>query len=233
MHEQPQNTLKIKYWAEADRPREKLLANGRASLTDAELISILVGTGTIRHSALDLAKLILGSASNNLYTLGKFSIDDLKKIKGIGEAKAVVIAAALELGRRRRLEDPASLPRIGSSKDAFELLHGDIADLPHEEFWVLLLNRANRLIRKKKISAGGVSGTVADPKIIYHCALESLASGIIVAHNHPSGNLMASRQDIELTKKLTEAGKMLDIQMLDHLIIAGNKYYSFADEGAI
>jgi DNA repair protein RadC len=226
-------TLNIKRWAAADRPREKLLIHGRSALTDAELLAILIGTGTIRHSALDLAKIILNSASNNLYALGKFSIDDFKKVNGIGEAKAVVIAAALELGRRRRTEDTASLPKIGTSKDAFDLLYGDISDLPHEEFWILLLNRANRLIRKKKISTGGVSGTVADPKIIYQCALESLASGIIVAHNHPSGNLVASRQDIELTKKLTEAGKMLDIQMLDHLIIAGNKYYSFADEGVI
>jgi DNA repair protein RadC len=168
-----------------------------------------------------------------LNELAKLSIKELMKIKGIGEAKAITIVAALELGRRRKETDSEGKPKISSSKDAFELLRGDLMDLPHEEFWVLLLNRAHRVIKKKRVSEGGVSGTVADPKIIYKMALEELASGVIVAHNHPSGNLTASQSDIDLTKKLKEAGKFLEVQLLDHLIIAGSKYYSFADEGII
>ena len=155
------------------------------------------------------------------------------KIKGIGVAKAITIVAALELGRRRKETDPEEKPKISSSKDAFEQLKGDLMDLHHEEFWVLLLNRANRVIKKKRISEGGVSGTVADPKIIYKIALEELASGIVVAHNHPSGNLTPSQSDIDLTKKLKEAGKFLEVQLLDHLIIAGQKYISFADDGLL
>ena len=161
------------------------------------------------------------------------TVKDLVRVKGIGEAKAIAIVAALELGRRRRQILPDEKPKVGGSKDAYELLKADLTDLPHEEFWVLLLNRANRLIRKVQISQGGVAGTVADPKIIYKAALDELASGIIVAHNHPSGNLTASQADITLTQRLRDGGKLLEIQVLDHLILAGHNYFSFADEGIL
>lgn len=225
--------LKIKSWSLEDRPREKLLLKGTSALSHAELIAILIGSGTSTLSAVEVAKKILQAVENNLHELAKLSVNDLMKVKGIGEAKAVTIVAALELGRRRKDIDSQEKPRITGSKDAFELLKGDLMDLPHEEFWVILLNRANRMMKKKKVSEGGVSGTVADPKIIFKFALEELASGVIVVHNHPSGNLAASQSDIDLTKKLKEAGKFLEVQLLDHLIIAGQKYYSFADEGII
>ena len=202
-------------------------------MTDAELIAILIGSGTANLSAVDVSKKVLQNVDNNLHELAKLSVKDLMKVKGIGEARGVTIVAALELGRRRKEVDMNEKPKISSSKEAFELLIGDLMDLPHEEFWVLLLNRAHRLIKKKRISEGGVSGTVADPKIIFKMALEELASGIIVAHNHPSGNRMASQSDIDLTKKIREAGKFLEIQLLDHLIICGQKYFSFADEGML
>lgn len=225
--------LNIKSWSPEDRPREKLLLKGTSSLSDAELIGILIGSGTPSLSAVDVAKKILQSVDNNLHELARLSVKDLMKAKGIGEAKAITIIAALELGRRRNDLEPNEKLKITSSKDAFELLKGDFMDLPHEEFWVLLVNRANRVVKKKRVSEGGVSGTVADPKIIFKLALEELATGVIVAHNHPSGNLTASQSDIDLTKKLKEAGKFLEIQVLDHLIVAGQKYYSFADEGVL
>jgi len=225
--------LNIKSWSPEDRPREKLLLKGTSALSDAELVAILIGSGTPKMSAVELSKKILQQGNNNLNELARLSVKDLMKIKGIGEAKAITIVAALELGRRRKEQDPEEKPKITSSKDAFDLLKGDMMDLPKEEFWVLLLNRANRVIKKKRVSEGGVSGTVADPKIIYKLALEELASGIIVAHNHPSGNLQASQSDMDLTRKLKEAGKFLEIQLLDHIIIASQKYLSFADEGMI
>ncbi len=225
--------LTIKSWSPEDRPREKMLMKGTTALSDAELIAILIGSGTPKMSAVELSKKILQLGNNNLNELAKLSIKDLTKIKGIGEAKAITIVAALELGRRRKEKDPEEKPQIISSKDAFDLLKGDMMDLPTEEFWVLLMNRAHRVIKKKRVSEGGVAGTVADPKVIFKMALEELATGIIVAHNHPSGNLQASQSDIELTKKLKEAGKFMEIQLLDHLIIANQKYLSFADEGLI
>jgi DNA repair protein RadC len=225
--------LNIKSWSPEDRPREKLLLKGTSALSDAELVAILIGSGTPKMSAVELSKKILLQGNNNLNELARLSVRDLMKIKGIGEAKAITIVAALELGRRRKEQDPEEKPKITSSKDAFDLLKGEMMDLPKEEFWVLLMNRANRVIKKKRISEGGVSGTVADPKIIYKIALEELASGLIVAHNHPSGNLQASQSDLDLTKKLKEAGKFLEIQLLDHIIIANQKYLSFADEGMI
>lgn len=228
-----QSPLGIKNWALEDRPREKLLQKGINSLSDAELIAILIGSGTKTLSAVEVARHILQAVGNNLHELAKFSVKDLMKTKGIGEAKAISIVSALELGRRRKGHEPDEKPKIGSSQDAFNIIKGSLMDLSHEEFWVLYLNRANRVIHKRKISEGGVSGTVADPKIIYKSALENLASGIIVVHNHPSGNLTASQQDIALTKKLKEGAKALEIQLLDHLIIAGNTYFSFADEGMI
>ena len=223
--------LRIKSWSPEDRPREKLLMKGTSALSHAELIAILIGSGTATLSAVEVAKKILQAAENNLHKLAQLSVNDLMKVKGIGEAKAVTIIAAFELGRRRKDIDPEEKPRISGSKDGFEQVKADLMDLPHEEFWVILLNRANRMIKKKRVSEGGVSGTVADPKIIFKLALEELASGVIVVHNHPSGNLAASQSDIDLTKKLKEAGKFLEVQLLDHLIIAGQKYFSFADEG--
>ncbi len=225
--------LGIKSWAAEDRPREKLLLKGKSALSDAELIALLIGSGTGALSAVEVSKLVLQSVGNNLHDLAKLTVKDLMKSKGIGEAKAIAIVAAMELGRRRKETEAEKKPKISGSKEAYDLIQGDLMDLQHEEFWVLLLNRANRLIKKGRISEGGVSGTVADPKIIYKLALEELASGIIVVHNHPSGNLTASQSDISLTKKLREAGKVLEIQLLDHLIIAGQKYFSFADEGIL
>lgn len=223
----------IKSWSPEDRPREKLILKGKSALSEAELLALLIGSGTKTMSAVDLGKKILQHAGNNLHQLARLTVRDLSKVKGIGEAKAMTIVAALELGRRRKESDPEEKPKIGASKDAYELLKCDLLDIPHEEFWVILLNRANRVIKKYQISQGGVTGTVADPKIIFKAALEELASGVILAHNHPSGNLTASQADVDLTKKLTAGGRLLEIQVLDHLIIAGQKYFSFADEGLI
>ncbi len=225
--------LTIKQWSPEDRPREKLLLKGTSALSDAELIAILIGTGSGKSTALDLSKRILERAEHQLTALAKLKTNDLTRIKGIGPAKAIAIVAAMELGRRRRENDAAEKPRVASSQEAYDVISGDLIDLPHEEFWVLLLNRANRLIRKQRVSEGGVSGTVADPKVIFKGALDHLASGIIVAHNHPSGNRSASQSDIDLTRKLKEAGKFLEIQLLDHLIVCGPKYFSFADEGML
>ena len=225
--------LKIKSWSPEDRPREKLLLKGTSALSDAELIAILLGTGSQAMSAVDLAKNLLQAVGNNLHDLARQSAKDLMRVKGIGEAKAISIVAALELGRRRRDIDGDEKIKITSSKDAYQMMKPNLLDLPHEEFWVLLVNRANKVIGKHQISQGGVSGTVADPKIIFKLALESLASGLIIAHNHPSGNLTASQADIDLTKKVKEGGRLLEIQVLDHLIIAGQKYFSFADEGLL
>ncbi|HEY0743237.1 MAG TPA: DNA repair protein RadC [Chryseosolibacter sp.] len=225
--------LNIKDWSPEDRPREKLLSKGSNSLSDAELIAILLGSGTTKLSAVELAKFILAKVDNNLNNLARLTTKDLMKIKGIGEAKAVTIIAAMELGRRRKEIDHQERAKVSGSKEIFELMRSYFLDLPHEEFWVILLNRGNRIIRKQQISHGGVAGTVADPKIIFKAALEELACGIILAHNHPSGNVTPSQQDIDLTKKIKESGKLMEIQVLDHLIFAGSKYYSFADEGLL
>lgn len=228
---QTEKALNIKSWSPEDRPREKLILKGKSALSDAELIAILLGSGTTTMSAVDLAKKVLQPADNNLHELARLTVKDLTKIKGIGQAKALTIVAALELGRRRKELESNEKGKITGSRDAYDLLKADLLDIAHEEFWVLLLNRANRVIRKSQISQGGVAGTVADPKIIFKLALDDLASGVILAHNHPSGNLTASQADLDLTKKLKEAGKLLDIQVLDHIIVAGQKYFSFADEG--
>lgn len=225
--------LNIKSWSPEDRPREKLMLKGTSALSDAELIAILLGTGSSTMSAVDLAKKILQGVENNLHNLARVTAKDLMKVKGIGEAKAITIVAALELGRRRKDLESEEKTKIASSKDAYEVIKPHLLDLSHEEFWLILVNRANRVISTQQISQGGVAGTVADPKIIFKSALDSLASGIIIAHNHPSGNLTASQADIDLTKKVKEGGRLLEIQVLDHLIIAGQKYFSFADEGLL
>ena len=221
----------IKNWAEEDRPREKLQQKGKHTLSEAELLAILIGSGTTNESAVKLCQKILKDVENNLNELGKLTIADLMKYKGIGEAKAITIIAALELGRRRQLADVKEKIQIKDSKDAYMNLAPLMADLPNEEFWVLFLNRSNKIVKKEKISIGGIAGTVADSKIIFKKAIDCLASGIIVCHNHPSGNLKPSQADIDLTRNLKEAAKMLDIQLLDHLIITDEGYYSFADEG--
>lgn len=228
-----QEKLGIKLWAEADRPREKLMLNGRRHLTDAELIAILIASGNKEETAVDLSKRILAAYGNDLGMLGRVSIKDLSKFKGIGEAKAIAIVAALELGRRRKDMAGSDLTKVASSREAFEILLPVFADLNHEEFWILLLNRANLVIGKHLISKGGQAGTVADPKIIFKTALEHNAANIILAHNHPSGNLRPSQQDIQITKKMVEAGKVLDLYVVDHLIITNKLYYSFGDEGLI
>lgn len=223
---------KILSWAEEDRPREKLLLKGKGVLTDAELIAILIGSGTRTLSAVDLAKVILQKAGNNLNELARMTIKDLTKIKGIGEAKAISIVAALELGRRRKDTEEIKKPKITCSKDVYQQISPFLLDLPHEEFWILLLTRANEVIKPVQISQGGVAGTIADSKIIFKFAIEHLASSIILIHNHPSGSLTPSQADIDLTKKMKDAGKLLEIPVLDHLIFTNTTYYSFADEGA-
>lgn len=222
--------LKIKDWAVEDRPREKLLLRGISSLSDAEIIAILIGSGTRNESAVELSKKVLKNADNNLNELGKLSINDLTKMKGIGEAKAINIMAALELGRRRKISDIINKKKITQSKDVFELFQPTLGDLPHEEFWILLLNRSNRIIEKYKISQGGVSGTVIDIKLILKQAIEKLASSIILCHNHPSGNRNPSSADDTITKKLKSGAELLDIAVLDHIIIADTDYFSYADE---
>jgi len=227
--------LGIKAWAEEDRPREKLLLKGKQNLSDAELLAILLGSGSRNESAVSLAQRILHSADNSLHELGKRAIPTLiQDFKGVGEAKAITIAAAMELGRRRQLTDIKEKPKIVSSKDAYDVIASILMDLPHEEFWILLLNRANRVLSREQISSGGTTGTVVDVKILFKKVLrqESITS-IILSHNHPSGNLFPSNADLELTKKIKQAGKLLDIDVLDHLIITDNGYYSFADEGKI
>lgn len=223
----------IKGWSPEDRPREKLLLKGTSSLSETELIAILIGSGTANFSAVEVARKIFQLGNNNLNDLARLTVKDLMKIKGIGEAKAITVVAALELGRRRKEISIEEKPKITISKDAFDQLKGDFMDLPHEEFWMLMLNRGHRVIKKERVSSGGVSGTVVDPKIIFKLALEERASGIVIAHNHPSGNMIASISDLELTRKLKDAGKLLEIQLLDHLIICNDKYLSFTDEGLL
>lgn len=228
-----ENKISIKAWAEEDRPREKLGAQGRRALSDAELIAILIGSGSRNESAVELSKRILHHYDNDLNKLGKASIAELCKFKGIGEAKAISIIAATELGRRRGDTETKAPESIIGSKSAYQVLRRHLVDLPHEEFWLLLLSRSCKLIAKELISKGGLSGTIADPKIIFHIALQHQASSVILAHNHPSNNLKPSQQDIDLTKKLYNAGKILDINVVDHLIITDDGYFSFADEGIL
>lgn len=229
-----ENTYRsITAWAEEDRPREKLLLKGRQSLSDAELIAILLGSGSVGESAVGLAQRILASVDNNLHELGKRTIKAFQSFKGIGEAKAITIAAALELGRRRQLSDLRERPLVSSSRDAYNAIAPMISDLHHEEFWLLLLNKANEVFARKQLSTGGTSGTVADVKMVFKYAIDERAAAIIAVHNHPSGSLKPSDADLELTKKMLEAGKILDLPLLDHLIVSERGYYSFADEGIV
>ena len=225
--------LTIKHWSEEDQPREKLMLKGKSVLSNAELVAILIGSGNTESSAVELSKQILESVNHNLAELSKKNIHDLMKFKGIGEAKAISIIAALELGRRRKETEGVEKTKIGSSNDAYNYMYSSLSDLPHEEFWVLFLNRANMVIKKDRISIGGLNGTIADVRMIFKMAVETLSCGIILVHNHPSGNKEASEVDKKLTQKLKEAGKLLDVPVLDHLIFTDNGYFSFADEGLI
>jgi len=223
----------IKYWAEDDRPREKLLLKGKNALSDAELIAILIGSGSRNESAVALSKRILASIDNNLNKLGKLTVNDLLKFKGIGEAKAVSIITALELGRRRRLEEALELPKITSSKAVFNLMQPLIGELPYEEFWVIYLNNSNKVLLKEQLSKGGLTGTLVDVRLVFKKAVELYATAIILCHNHPSGKLQASNADKLITTKLKLAGETLDIKVLDHIIITENAYFSFADENIL
>ena len=223
----------LKQLAEEDRPREKLQLKGRQSLTNAELLAILIGSGNAKETAVELSQRILLHYRNNLDVLGRLTIDDLLKFNGIGPAKAITIIAALELGRRRNLAEAEQKVQIKSSRDIYEVMYPLIADLPNEEFWVLHLNKANRIIDKERISIGGIGGTVVDVKIILKSALQKLASAMILVHNHPSGNLTPSDADLSITKKLRDAATYLEIMVLDHVIIGDKNYYSFADKGNI
>ncbi|MEI6683227.1 MAG: DNA repair protein RadC [Bacteroidota bacterium] len=227
------NRIPIRNWAEDDRPREKFLLKGRNSLSDAELLALLIGSGTRQDTAVDLAKQILKLSHDNLAELSKMSISDLVAVRGIGKVRAITIVAALEIGRRRNESVVMSRQKISRSRDAYEIFRSTIGDLPYEEFWIILLNRANKFLHKCHISEGGISGTVVDPKKIFKICLDHHASSIILGHNHPSGVVKPSEADTILTKKICDAGALLDVAVIDHLIIGEEGYYSFADEGLL
>lgn len=225
--------LVIKEWAAEDRPREKLSKNGPRSLSDAELIAILIGSGNLDETAVELSRRILASVDNNLNELGRKSIEYLQTYKGIGEAKAITIIAALELGKRRKESEIKNKSKITGSKDAADYFQPMLGDLNHEEFWILLLDRGNKIMDSFRVSEGGISGTVIDVRKILKVAIEKQASSIILCHNHPSGTLQASDADLKITRKIVDAAKIMDISVLDHVIIGNDKYYSFADEGML
>lgn len=224
---------KVASWRDDSRPREKFMDKGVQALTEVELFALLIGSGTKNATAIDVAANLLDRVNGNLIELSRLSMEDLKETEGIGTAKAILIQAALEIGRRRRRMGSKEKPMIRSSRDAYELIASRLEDLPHEEFWVLYLNRANRLIHQECISRGGLAGTVVDNRIIFKIALQRLACGIILAHNHPSGNLNPSQADVQLTRKLVQAGEWLEVQVMDHIIITESGYTSFADSGLL
>lgn len=226
-------SFSIKNWSQDDQPREKLLHKGRDVLSDAELVAILIGSGNKEESAVELSKRILASVDNNLSALGKLSIKQLMEFKGIGEAKAITIAAALELGRRRRGEEAIQQQKITSSKAVFEYMQPVLGELAHEEFWILYLNNSNKVIKRVQLSKGGITGTLVDVRLVLKMALELNATGLILAHNHPSGTLKPSQADKQLTQKLKTAAQSIDIKVLDHLIITEKAYFSFADENIL
>ena len=223
----------ITNWSENDKPREKLMLKGKQALSDAELIAILIGSGSRNESAVQLSQRILSSVDNNLNTLGKMSIQQLMTFKGIGEAKAIAILAAMELGRRRRAEEALELQKITSSKSIYELMQPIIGELAHEEFWIIYLNNSNKVLSKSQLSKGGITGTLVDVRLVFKTVLEIGAVSIILCHNHPSGMLKPSEADKQITQKIKQAGESLDIRVLDHLIVAETHYYSFADEGIL
>ena len=225
--------MSIKFLAEDDRPREKFVLKGRNALSDAELLAIIMGSGNREDSAVELARKILDSVGNNWHNLSLLQISDLMKFKGIGEAKAISICAALEIGRRRAAQEVPEKVQISSSSDLFKVLHPYLGDLQTEQFWAIFLNQNNRILGKVQLSSGGINQSVVDVRILFKNALEHFATGIVVAHNHPSGNLKPSQEDLKITKQITEAGKLLNIQLLDHVIISQNSYFSFADESLL
>ena len=227
---EPNTSFPIKQWAEDDKPREKLMLKGKHVLSDAELLAILIGSGSRNESAVDLSKRIIGSVAN-LKALGRLTLQQLMEFKGIGEAKAITILAAMELGRRRGSEEEVDLKKITSSKSVFDIMQPIIGELIHEEFWVLYLNNSNKVIYKSQLSKGGITGTVVDSRLVFKTALEQNAVSVILCHNHPSGLLQASEADKQITKKIKDAGKTLDVNVLDHLIITNSGYLSFADDG--
>lgn len=225
--------MSIKFLAEDDRPREKFLLKGKNALSDAELLGIIMGSGNREDSAVDLARKILDSVGNNWHNLSLLQISDLTKFKGVGEAKAISIATALEIGRRRASQEVPDKIQITNSADTYKVLQPHLGDLQTEEFWVVFLNQSNRVLGKSKLSSGGINQSVVDVRILFKNALEHFATGIIIAHNHPSGNLKPSQEDLKITKQIGEGGKILNIQLIDHLIIAQNSYLSFADENLL
>ncbi|MBO9585876.1 MAG: DNA repair protein RadC [Flavobacterium sp.] len=220
----------IKNWSDDDKPREKLMLKGKEALSDAELLAILIGSGSRNESAVALSQRILASVGG-LNSLAKLSIAQLMKFKGIGEAKAVTIVASLELCARRRSEKNVEQTKITSSKKVFDLMQPVIGDLSHEEFWVLFLNNSNNVVSKTQLSKGGIGGTTVDVRLIFKLAFEKYATALILCHNHPSGSLIPSDADKQITRKIREAGSKLDVKVLDHVIITESKYYSFVDEG--
>jgi DNA repair protein RadC len=225
--------VSIKFLAEDDRPREKFLLKGKNSLSDAELLAIIMGSGNREDSAVELGRKILDSVGNNWHNLSLLQISDLIKFKGIGEAKAISIATALEIGRRRAAQEVPEKIQINSSADLFKVLQPFLGDLQTEEFWVVFLNQSNRILGKSRLSSGGINQSVVDVRILFKSAIENFATGIVIAHNHPSGNLKASQEDLKITKQISDGGKILNIQLLDHLIITQNSYLSFADENLL
>jgi DNA repair protein RadC len=229
MSEKP-TSFSIKNWSQDDQPREKLRDKGKAILSDAELVAILIGSGNREESAVELCKRILASVDNNLNALGKLSIKQLMGFKGIGEAKAISIIAALEIGRRRRLEEGLKLEKITSSHSVFDIMQPILGELPHEEFWILYLNNSNKVIQKNQLSKGGITGTLVDVRLVLKNALETGATALVLCHNHPSGTLKPSQADKDITQKLKAAAQSLDIKVLDHLIVTEKAYFSFSDE---
>ena len=233
MEEELLQHLPIKEWAEDDRPREKLLLKGKQALSDAELLAILLGSGSRNETAVQLAQRILKEYGNNLYELAKLSVSDLQKFKGIGEAKAITIVAALELGRRKKEADTPLHTVVKTSIDIYKHIATKLSDLPHEEFWIMLLNRAHKITKTELVGRGGVTGTVADIRMMMKLAVENLSSAVVLAHNHPSGSTRPSDADIQLTRKVKEAANLFDIQLLDHIIVGEGAYFSFTDDGLI
>jgi len=225
--------MSLKFLAEDDRPREKFLFKGKNALSDAELLAIIMGSGSRDESAVELARKILQSVENNWHHLSRLQIADLMKFKGVGEAKAISIAAALEIGRRRAAQEIPERTQIKSSNDIFVLLSPFLSDLQTEEFWAIFLNQNNRVMGKSQLSSGGINQSVVDVRILFKAAIDQFATALVIAHNHPSGNLKPSTEDVKITKQIAEAGKILNIQLLDHVIIAQNSYFSFADESML
>ncbi|SIP87224.1 DNA repair protein RadC [Chryseobacterium sp. RU37D] len=225
--------MSIKFLAEDDRPREKFLLKGKNSLSDSELLAIIMGSGSRDETAVELARRILTSVNNNWHQLSLLSIKDLMKFKGVGEVKAISITTALEIGRRRASQEIPEKPVISNSHNAYQIFRNHLSDLRTEEFWAVFLNQSNRVIHLAQLTQGGINQSIVDIRVLFKTALDHYSTGIVIAHNHPSGNLKASREDIEITQKIKEAGKLLNIQLLDHLIITQNSYFSFSDDGLL